>query len=1144
MKLIRVIIPVTEILLLAIFGYSLVIPLKNWDIYFGSFVIALFACVVTYLVYLLGAYRKSRSTPSPLAVFPYNLNTLFFVAVSCCLLMQAFESIPPQSSVESMPNLAFPFLVINTVLVVLILKARHKCIPDLWMGLAVHLTYTSLAYCIGNEMHYLRYSLSHGLTLVLLLLFFNDIRSQKSIAKLLRNPFTIPLLAGLAVITISTIFSAYHFNSLMEYLKFINYGITFLLMLHVAQQQGGLRFLLMLMISIAMVFSFYCFAKMSECVFKGGWRLALMIRLWVANIHPNPIAAFFAAFMPLTIAVLMISQSRRHRMLIGVLLLAEGFFLLLTYSRNGWLSALVGLGVMLVARLIHFFSTGKRLPRYYKYIFIAGMAAMLITLCLFIFIPNPVVYKAKERLKNPGGVWNRFIFWRTSIYTVLDNPLTGLGLRNHYLMVNHTRGPQHSEYEWLRAWLRGGGGELGAHSHNIFLQMAQANGIPGLFITLWIYLVIMKYGLKRSYYSKSGSASWLAAGSFAGLAALMFNNLLDYPFGFSGMALLFAALMVVLCRAEAYYGHEAGMKRKEALHGEAAPREGNYQRIIPVAAIFIAIFSIFIIGAFCISARYRFTGEELRKKGKGIEVSQSLERAIAVNPIDAELYQMLGDIYIYQNRFPDALAAYQKAVALKPTFPAYVSDLGYLYWWFNRLPEAIEMFTDAIKYDPYGIFYEEHYSDLALAYYAQGKDEQARELFIQGIALDHAAVNTSFWKVIKTGSGLEDIIIDPAFLRYRDNKTVTPSLQKEIRYKLHQQSHPRKQEPFSKQKFYTLHISKKDYKRSLKIDQVLEGVYNLYEQVKTKDQLSARAILINLVKAYKNLNMYSKALSVMSQANLPFSALLDVDQLSVEYYKPRLPGDTYQMLDIRHRVRIEEAFNQTIREKKEIEKDREAIRQQIDDILSTTPDWRQNPGKLRQLVELYLQVQDKDSALEMLHRLFDTEHVKVDDYYLAANIMLGKQQYQKAIDYLQKANQLNSKIPAVHNNLGNCFVQLGEYDKAREAYMKAIELNKFNAQAYYNLGNLYYEQGNLERAFEYYNNCINVDTNYYFAYFQIGLILERNELWYNEALAVWGKFLYLTKDVVGMDNYRRIALQHVKALKEKGAEVAPQSRFK
>jgi tetratricopeptide (TPR) repeat protein len=88
-----------------------------------------------------------------------------------------------------------------------------------------------------------------------------------------------------------------------------------------------------------------------------------------------------------------------------------------------------------------------------------------------------------------------------------------------------------------------------------------------------------------------------------------------------------------------------------------------------------------------------------------------------------------------------------------------------------------------------------------------------------------------------------------------------------------------------------------------------------------------------------------------------------------------------------------------------------------------------------------------------------------------ATELMSKQQWQKAIERLNKALAIYPGYAQAYNNLGVAYARLGDSDKEREALQKAVVANDHFAPAFVNLGqmelrlhNFNAAQGDLEKA--------------------------------------------------------------------------------
>ena len=72
-----------------------------------------------------------------------------------------------------------------------------------------------------------------------------------------------------------------------------------------------------------------------------------------------------------------------------------------------------------------------------------------------------------------------------------------------------------------------------------------------------------------------------------------------------------------------------------------------------------------------------------------------------------------------------------------------------------------------------------------------------------------------------------------------------------------------------------------------------------------------------------------------------------------------------------------------------------------------------------------------------------------------------KQDWNGAIDLFTSIVEIDTENAEVYNNLGLCYVNIGDEDKAEKNYLKSIELNPQIPQCYINLADLYYKQRRL-----------------------------------------------------------------------------------
>jgi tetratricopeptide (TPR) repeat protein len=100
------------------------------------------------------------------------------------------------------------------------------------------------------------------------------------------------------------------------------------------------------------------------------------------------------------------------------------------------------------------------------------------------------------------------------------------------------------------------------------------------------------------------------------------------------------------------------------------------------------------------------------------------------------------------------------------------------------------------------------------------------------------------------------------------------------------------------------------------------------------------------------------------------------------------------------------------------------------------------------------------------------------------------QDQQKAIDYFQKAMQLEPNNPGLHNNLGSVYAEMGKVAEAKAEFQKAVDINPAGASGYYyNLGVVMVNQGKMDDAAVALKKSTDLDANNANAWYWYGMAL-------------------------------------------------------
>ena len=110
-----------------------------------------------------------------------------------------------------------------------------------------------------------------------------------------------------------------------------------------------------------------------------------------------------------------------------------------------------------------------------------------------------------------------------------------------------------------------------------------------------------------------------------------------------------------------------------------------------------------------------------------------------------------------------------------------------------------------------------------------------------------------------------------------------------------------------------------------------------------------------------------------------------------------------------------------------------------------------------------------------------------EEWKKLGNVQLDSANYLKAIEYYQKAVEVDNDYFDAYYNLGSSYFFLLEYDKAIEYYNIALSKDSTDVDPYIALGAIYTENQDYHKAIEYYERAIEVDSSSFGAYYSLGV---------------------------------------------------------
>ncbi len=376
----------------------------------------------------------------------------------------------------------------------------------------------------------------------------------------LRLQFAGPAIAALvyaALLFVSALGAADLPQAASEVVKWLEFAAVLLLVPQMAHGPQQARWVAAALIAGA---SAQALLGIYQFVFRIGpeWFVVLgrFMRASGTFSQPNPYAGFLGLVLPVALSLAIqacgevLRMPARWRQWLWAAFFAGATALiaaalLASWSRGGWLGAVAGVGVVIVAR-------SRRAA------ILAGVAVLLLLLAVLLGsvsaaqLPQPITARLQEipaffGAGNPLGqevnddnfaVIERLAHWKAAERMFTAAPLLGVGPGNYAAAYDIYR---------LPAWTE----PLG-HAHNIYLNVLAESGIIGFagFVVLWSVSVAFVLRRRSARYGQWTAA--FAIGVLGVLAHLAVHSVVDNLFvqGMYGVVALWLALVDVAAQGD------------------------------------------------------------------------------------------------------------------------------------------------------------------------------------------------------------------------------------------------------------------------------------------------------------------------------------------------------------------------------------------------------------------------------------------------------------------------------------------------------------------------------------------------------------------------------------------------------------------
>lgn len=407
----------------------------------------------------------------------------------------------------------------------------------------------------------------------------------------------------------------------------------------------------------------------------------LLPNLGLAYIHPNGAATFLEVLLPLAVALIITVRSRFGKIAWAIVSLVLLYAIFLTVSRGSWISLIVVAGLAL-ALLI-----ALRLPRTAAAIVIGLFIVVLIGGTAFLLTGG--ISRLPFLTSTAATAESRLTLYRNSLYLVRDYLFTGVGLGDTFGLV-------YSRYGLLIQV------PFLTYSHNLPLAVWLGQGVFGLIALIGIVLALyfIVYHTLRST-----RPSALFYGAWLGVTATLLHGLTDarqYTESPWIMPALFAGIGLTVA-----LGRLALRDSETQTQTESSP--SSVRRAVPlmigivvVAGIALALVALqnqmrvaWYTNAGAVAETRAALAPDLtpaeRQKLQD-DAAGLYQDALTLDPQYSPANRRLGNWYVGQEQYEQAVPLLETAATAEPDNPAAIKGLGLAYVWVGKLEDALAQF--------------------------------------------------------------------------------------------------------------------------------------------------------------------------------------------------------------------------------------------------------------------------------------------------------------------------------------------------------------------------------------------------------------------------------------------------------------------
>jgi len=128
--------------------------------------------------------------------------------------------------------------------------------------------------------------------------------------------------------------------------------------------------------------------------------------------------------------------------------------------------------------------------------------------------------------------------------------------------------------------------------------------------------------------------------------------------------------------------------------------------------------------------------------------------------------------------------------------------------------------------------------------------------------------------------------------------------------------------------------------------------------------------------------------------------------------------------------------------------------------------------------EIFMQLDRRDEALKLLHRVMDEEQIEKSALSLdISGILVEESMHNEAVEFLLEALELDVKNIDLLFELAYSYEQIGNTDKSIQTYQRILDIDPYSSETWFNLGQACFNVNRYAEAIEAYNFALVINPN-------------------------------------------------------------------